>query len=83
MSTAIEAPPPRVQTQFNLLDAQANGSQAADPSPLPLRANSRITIIQNNIIAEGTTINISSSNCHGSSEKCFTLNTYHLDSSFK
>ncbi|KAG2742961.1 hypothetical protein P692DRAFT_20838998 [Suillus brevipes Sb2] len=69
MSTAIEAPLPRTPTQFNLLDAQANGSQAADPSPLPcqpLHANSHITIIQNNFIAEGTTINIFSSNCHGS-----------------
>lgn len=69
MSTAIEAPPPRVPTQFNLLDAQANGSLAADPSPLPcqpLHANSRVTIIQNNFIGEGTTINIFSSNCHGS-----------------
>ncbi|KAG1771546.1 hypothetical protein EDD22DRAFT_863577 [Suillus occidentalis] len=70
MSTAIEAPLPRAPTsEFNLLDAQANESQASDHSPLPcqpLHANSRITIIQNNFIAEGMTINIFSSNCHGS-----------------
>ncbi|KAG1771540.1 hypothetical protein EDD22DRAFT_863532 [Suillus occidentalis] len=69
MSTAIEAPLPRAPTpEFNLLDAQANGSQAADPSPLLcqlLHTNRHVTIIQN-IFAEGTTINIDSTNCHGS-----------------
>ncbi|KAG1739363.1 hypothetical protein EDD22DRAFT_922442 [Suillus occidentalis] len=69
MSTAIEAPLPRAPTpEFNLLDAQANGSQAADPSPLPcqpLHTNRHVTIIQN-IFAENTTINIDSTNCHGS-----------------
>lgn len=69
MSTATETPPPHAPTEFNLLNAQINGSQAADLSPLPcqpLHANSHVTIIQNNIIAEGTTINIFSSHCHGS-----------------
>ncbi|KAG2742967.1 hypothetical protein P692DRAFT_201795271, partial [Suillus brevipes Sb2] len=69
MPTAIETPPPSAPTEFNLLGAEANGSQAADPSPLPcqpLHANSHVTIIQGNFIAEGTTINIFSSNCHGS-----------------
>jgi hypothetical protein len=81
MSTAIEAPLPRAPTpEFNLLDAQANRSPAADPRPLPCQplrhTSNRITIIQNNFIAEGTTINIFSSDCHGSSEKFFTYPTY-------
>lgn len=56
-----EAPLPCVSTESKLPDA--NGI------PLPnqlLDANNRITIIQNNFIAEGVTINISSSNCDGS-----------------
>ncbi|KAG1771549.1 hypothetical protein EDD22DRAFT_1047404 [Suillus occidentalis] len=77
MSTAIEAPLPRAPTsEFNLLDAQANGSPAADPSPLPcqpLHTNRHVTIIQN-IFAENTTINIDSTNCHGS-----TVTRLHRD----
>ncbi|KAG2103101.1 uncharacterized protein F5147DRAFT_706568 [Suillus discolor] len=55
-----EAPLPCVSTE-----SDANGT------PLPnqlLDANKRITIFQNNVIAEGVTINISSSHCDGSSE---------------
>ncbi|KAG1880590.1 hypothetical protein C8R48DRAFT_767363 [Suillus tomentosus] len=56
-----EARLPCVSTESKLPDA--NGT------PLPnqlLDANNRITIIQNNFIAEGVTVNISSSNCDGS-----------------
>ncbi|KAG1907972.1 uncharacterized protein F5891DRAFT_1180990 [Suillus fuscotomentosus] len=54
-----EAPLPCVSTE----------SDANHGTPLPnqlLDANKRITIFQNNLIAEGVTINISSSNCDGS-----------------
>ncbi|KAG1850896.1 hypothetical protein F4604DRAFT_1959270 [Suillus subluteus] len=37
-----------------------------DGTPPPMDANNRITIIQNNFIAEGGTINIFSNNCNGS-----------------
>jgi hypothetical protein len=77
MTAVTEAPPPRAPTGSNLPDA--NGT----PLPgQPLDANNRITIIQNNFIAEGVTINIFSSNCDGSSE-FFTHPAYHLDSSFE
>lgn len=72
-----EAPLPCVSTESKLPDA--NGIPLTNQL---LDANNRITIIQNNFIAEGVTINISSSNCDGSSE-FFTHITYHLGSPFK
>ncbi|KAG2345796.1 hypothetical protein BDR05DRAFT_88771 [Suillus weaverae] len=57
----------------------------SDKTPLPsqaLNANNRITVIQNNFIAQGGTINIFSSNYSGSSS-FFTYPTYHLDSFFQ
>ncbi|KAG1791302.1 hypothetical protein EV424DRAFT_1355004 [Suillus variegatus] len=57
-----EAPLPCVSTESKLPDA--NGIPLTNQL---LDANNCITIIQNNFIAEGVTINISSSNCDGSS----------------
>ncbi|KAG1812900.1 uncharacterized protein BJ212DRAFT_1588889 [Suillus subaureus] len=77
MAIVTEAPLPPASTESNLSDANGTpkspsyqaSTVIADGTPLPsqpLDTNNRITIIQNNFIAEGATINIFSSNCNGS-----------------
>ncbi|KAG1850900.1 hypothetical protein F4604DRAFT_1969944 [Suillus subluteus] len=76
MAIVTEAPLLLASTESNLSDEtpkppsyQASTAMIADGTPLPsqpLDTNNRITVIQNNIMAEGTTINIFSSNCNGS-----------------
>ncbi|KAG1823087.1 hypothetical protein EV424DRAFT_1346431 [Suillus variegatus] len=63
MATATEAPLPSASTESNLLDV--NGTPP--PNQVVLDANNSNTIIQNNIMGEGVTLNIRSSNCNGSS----------------
>ncbi|KAG1857314.1 hypothetical protein DFJ58DRAFT_913459 [Suillus subalutaceus] len=65
MATVTEAAILLASTESNFSD----GTPIADGTPIPsqpLDTNNRITIIQNNFIAEGATINIFSSNCNGS-----------------
>ncbi|KAG2137758.1 hypothetical protein BD769DRAFT_1436031 [Suillus cothurnatus] len=77
MATFTEAPLLIASTESNLSDANGTkkspsyqaSTAISDRSSLPsqpLDTNNRITIIQNNFIGEGGTINIFSSNCNGS-----------------
>ncbi|KAG1850906.1 hypothetical protein F4604DRAFT_1959275 [Suillus subluteus] len=69
MATITEAPLLLASTESPKSPSYQASTVIADGTPIPsqpLDANSRITIIQNNFIAEGGTINIFSSNCNGS-----------------
>ncbi|KAG2057647.1 hypothetical protein BDR06DRAFT_189151 [Suillus hirtellus] len=62
MATTTEAPLPSAPTESNLLDA----SGTPPSNQVVLDVNNSNTIIQNNIMGEGVTLNIRSSNCNSS-----------------
>ncbi|KAG1718965.1 hypothetical protein EDB19DRAFT_1837250 [Suillus lakei] len=76
MATVTEAVLPCTSTESNLPDVNGTlklpshpASTIADGTPLPsqpLDTKNCTTVVQNNFIAEGGTINIFSSNCNGS-----------------